>query len=176
MAYRDVLESREYLPTEILDAATEAAAGSRQMNPPPKEIRAAIEAAKLSLCQSKRGASIWNEYGHVASGYNHKPKGFVCDGSDACKRNCAQDAVHAEQHAIILAGHNCEGSEMLHVKVVDGELVYSGPPSCLQCSKLIIQAGIAGMWLFHPDGWRRYTPQEFHWYSGAYLPSNERKT
>ena len=29
---------------------------------------------------------------------------------------------------------------MLHVKVVDGQAVPSGPPSCVDCSKLILTA------------------------------------
>lgn len=143
------------------------------MEPPKESILKAIEAAKLSPCQSKRGVSIWTEHGHLCSGYNHKPKGFTCDGSNACKRLCAQDAIHAEQHALHFAGSQAEGSEMLHVKVFDGALVASGPPSCLQCSKLIVQAGISGMWLFHTDGWKRYTAARFHWLSGAYWPNTK---
>lgn len=52
---------------------------------------------------------------------------------------------------------------MLHVKVdASGQMVVSGPPSCDQCSKLILRAGIAGVWLLHEEGWKRYTAQEFH--------------
>jgi hypothetical protein len=50
----------------------------------------------------------------------------------------------------------------LHVKTVNGELVPSGGPSCVQCSKLALVCGIAGFWLYHEEGWRRYPMQEFH--------------
>jgi hypothetical protein len=60
------------------------------------------------------------------------------------------------------AGLHAQGCDMLHVKTVDGELVPSGGPSCVQCSKLALAAGIAGVWLFHEDGWRRYGAVEFH--------------
>ena len=52
--------------------------------------------------------------------------------------------------------------EMLHVQVVEDRIVPSGPPSCPQCSKLILESGIAGMWLLHDDGWKRYDAREFH--------------
>jgi hypothetical protein len=60
--------------------------------------------------------------------------------------------------------------EMLHVKVeqVNGVWVgvTSGGPSCPDCSKLILECGIAGMWLYEdsPEGPRlvRYTADEFH--------------
>lgn len=130
--------------------------------PPAFAISAAVEASLLSFCQSKRGATIWNEHGVLCSGYNRKPTGFVCDRSSNCKQNCWLDAIHAEQMALYFGGYQAAGSEMLHVKTVNGVLVPSGPPSCLQCSKLIIQAEIQFMWLFHKDGWKRYTPEDFH--------------
>jgi hypothetical protein len=70
--------------------------------------------------------------------------------------------VHAEQAALLRVGRRARDSEMLHVKTVDAALVPSGPPSCVECSKLILAAGIAGMWLFHADGWRRYDASDFH--------------
>jgi hypothetical protein len=41
-------------------------------------------------------------------------------------------------------------------------LVPSGGPSCAQCSKLALAAGIVGVWLYHENGWRRYGAGEFH--------------
>jgi hypothetical protein len=55
-----------------------------------------------------------------------------------------------------------EGLEMLHVKVTEHGSVPSGPPSCWQCSRHIVAAGIKYMWLFHDDGLRRYDALEFH--------------
>lgn len=138
--------------------------------PSNRAISAAINAAQDSLCQSKRGASVFIGDILVSTGYNHKPEGFECDGSDACKANCSKDAIHAEQAALLAAGYSAIDCDMLHVKTVNRELVPSGPPSCLQCSKLLIPAGLNSMWLYHADGWRQYDPHEFHRLSGAYIP------
>lgn len=136
-------------------------------NPPQFAIDLAIQASLLSPCGSKRGASIWICDKLVITGYNHKTAPFICDQSKKCRKLCPQDAVHAEQHALLHAGV-VFGMEMLHIKTVDGLLVPSMGPSCLQCSKLILASGIVGMWLFHHNGWKRYTATEFHYASGAY--------
>ncbi len=125
---------------------------------------AAREAHLHSGClRSRRGAAIW-EPGDVvprAIGSN-KPAVGSCDGTDACKKVCGRICVHAEQEALLRCPDARE-AEMLHVKVDEtGEIVASGGPSCDQCSKLLLHAGIAGMWLLHEDGWRRYTALEFH--------------
>lgn len=78
---------------------------------------------------------------------------------------CRKTAVHAEQDAILAAGSGCLNASMLHVKVVDGQLVASGEPSCVECSKLILRSGIKFMWLFHETGWKEYTADEFHKFS-----------
>lgn len=123
----------------------------------------AIRAAFESPCQSKRGAVIWGKGGVVSIGRNHQPQPFPCDGSDRCKENCGKTAIHAEQSAILKTEPALIiGSQMLHVKVEDGKLVPSGPPSCLECSKLILESGIAYMWLYHETGWKWYTAAEFH--------------
>jgi deoxycytidylate deaminase len=140
------------------------------MHPPQHIIDFAIEAANRSACRSKRGAAIFFRDNLISTGFNHKPGNLVCDGSEECKRYCRKDAVHAEQ-AAILHGSLLRGCEMLHVKTVDGKLVPSGPPSCLECSKLILEVGIDGMWLYHEDGWRRYDARTFHLLSGSvYIP------
>lgn len=141
------------------------------MMPPIHIIEFAVEASVLSPCQSKRGAAVFRGEDLVSVGYNHKPKGFLCDHSAECKRKCPLDAVHAEQSAMVGVPMSAlRGSEMLHVKTIDGLIVPSMMPSCLQCSKLIIEAGIEWMWLYHAEGWKRYTAAQFHWHSGAYMP------
>ena len=123
----------------------------------------AIRAALESPCQSKRGAVIWGKNGVISIGRNHQPQPFPCDGSDICKENCGRTAIHAEQSAILKAAPDViVGAHMLHVKVVDGKLVASGLPSCMECSKLILESGIAYMWLYHESGWKWYTASEFH--------------
>jgi deoxycytidylate deaminase len=141
------------------------------LNPPPHVIDLAIEVSGWSPCRSKRGVVLFGMTGIVAHGYNYKPRGFDCDGSEACKATCRVEAVHAEQQALLSAGYHANGCEMLHVKTVDGELVPSGGPSCVACSKLVLIAGVVGVWLYHDNGWRRYEAQDFHRQS---LSSSER--
>lgn len=129
---------------------------------------------RLSPCaKSKRGVIIFRrDTGLITSGFNTPPTGFDCDGSDACRRDCGKVCVHAEVAAILRAGRdqeNIEGAEMLHVKVVGGVAVPSGPPSCWQCSRAILFAGLSWMWLYEENPLvgqapilRRYGASEFH--------------
>jgi deoxycytidylate deaminase len=123
----------------------------------------AVAATKNSPCRSKRGVVIWNNGRFVSRGWNDQPRGFVCDGSELCKATCGKTAVHAEQMALV-AGNGSQflGSELLHVKTVNGVAVPSGKPSCLECSKLILCSGISAIWLLHVGGLRKYLAAEFH--------------
>ena len=129
-------------------------------------LKQAVEIAKDSPCQSKRGVIIWSRTaGLISSGFNAPPKPFECDGTDACKKNCSKTAVHAEQKAIIDIGNQfikLDQCEMLHVKVVNGEAVISDKPSCWQCSKLILASKLKSMWLYQKEGLVEYSPYEFH--------------
>lgn len=140
------------------------------MNPPNDMVAAAVRASLNSPCRSKRGVSIFTNYRLVTVGWNWKP-GEACDQSDTCKATCGKLAVHAEQHALLgmeLPLVCLEPVDMLHVKTVDGALVTSGHPSCVQCSKLILASkAIVGMWLYHDWGWNRYDPLAFHQLSVA---------
>ena len=132
----------------------------------------AVKLANESNCKSKRGVIIWNrKVGLISTGWNAPPKPLRCDGSEACRSNCAKTAVHAEQAALlglpyvptILANAGGLGEcEMLHVKSVDGKAVFSEKPSCWQCSKLILASGLKSMWLYQKEGFVEYTPEEFH--------------
>lgn len=106
-------------------------------------------------------------------GCNHPPGRIACDGSESCRASCGKLAVHAEQDALlrcVASGLQVHGLEMLHTKValVDGLWVSvpGGPPSCSDCSKLILEAGIDGMWLMEKREGEarpvRYTASEFH--------------
>ena len=125
----------------------------------------AIDKTEDSRCQkSKRGVTIWNPATWEIDGVgtNGPPHGFACDGSIACRMHCNKLCTHAEVDALMDAGTEAYGDELLHVKVVDGRVVVSGPPSCWQCSREIVAAGISGVWLLHETGWRRYTAEAFH--------------
>jgi deoxycytidylate deaminase len=157
---------------DSMDAAMDRAASldrvrhrvmSEHAAPPEHIVEFAIEMATCSPCRSKRGAVVFGRIvGNLISrGYNFKPNGFNCDGSEACKATCRTEAVHAEQMALLNAGTRAGGLDLLHAKAVDGRLVSSGGPSCVQCSKLILAAGVAGVWLYD-EGWHRYDSTEFH--------------
>ena len=146
------------------DPATRRALALEQ--PPERMIDKAISEAMRSPCRSQRGVVIFDE-GSVARGHNRRVDP-PCDGSAECKATCRVTAIHAEQAALLKAGLMAKGRDMLHVKVVDGQLVPSGGPSCVACSKLIVAAGIRYMWLFQADGWRRYEAPEFHRLSVAH--------
>lgn len=131
-------------------------------------VAIALAAAADSPCRSQRGAVAFtgNELEGrelVAVGFNVKPDG-TCDGSDECKATCRREAVHAEQ-ALLASGVDLAAGgvvEVLHVKRAGGRLAVSGGPDCVECSKLLLFAGVAAVWLNHADGWRRYPIEEFH--------------
>ena len=135
------------------------------MNPPELVIRAAIEMAKCSPCQkSKRGALVFRDLKVRGAGFNSPPRQFLCSGSDACRSDCSRICEHAEGMAIRTFDRSCATADcdLLHVKVVDGELVPSGEPSCWQCSRQIVMHGFRGIWLFHVGGWVYYEAWPFH--------------
>lgn len=169
---------------------------SESSQPPSYVIEAAQQAALRSPCaKSKRGVVLFNREladqvaakfdessvtsktypilvngTVVARGFNGQPDGFNCSGSEACRRDCAKLCLHAEQRAIWKAGalDDLVDLELVHVKVENGEVVPGGGPSCWQCSRLIVEVGLRGVWLFEgfgnvePSRWRYYTPREFH--------------
>lgn len=125
----------------------------------------ALMAASNSTCRSQRGAVAFNGRENeprelVAVGFNQKPDGS-CDGSEACKANCRREAVHAEQ-ALLASGADLTGADVIHVKAIARALAVSGGPSCVECSKILMLAGVAAVWLYHVEGWRRYPIAEFH--------------
>ena len=149
---------------------------------PEHALSLAVEAGALATCQkSLRGVVIFHPHDpRRIAAFNGPPAPFACDGSAACRAACNQVAVHAEERAIVAAladGFQLDlGWQMLHVKVVDGQAVPSGPPSCVKCSRLILEAGISTMWLLHADGLVSYPAERFHELSLAHhgLPTTRR--
>jgi deoxycytidylate deaminase len=158
-------------------------------------VQRAAAVAMNSPCQSKRGVVISSIDGSIVSeGYNHQPFPFRCDGSDRCKSNCGKTAIHAEQSAILNAKQILSGFWMIHVKAKGGIPRASMAPSCLECSKLIVESGISWMFLLHDpaaqilpgaetvgqiEGYRsdgsfdyldirRYGASRFHWLTAEY--------
>lgn len=128
----------------------------------------AVGVANTSPCEEEEHGAVVVTSNHQAvfRGHNGPPAGVSCTAGDTCRSTCRARSVHAEARAIHLAGHQARGSELVHVKVVNGALVTSGRPSCGQCAKAAMDAGIAGVWLYHQfeDGprWYRYRMAEFH--------------
>lgn len=135
------------------------------MKPPAFVLDQIERMAGCSPCaKSKRAAIVYDPVTRKqwGCGYNTLPKPMACDGSEACRRDCAKICLHAESMAIqaALVHHTAAngagpdgvgqlaGLEMLHVKVVDGQVVPGGPPSCWQCSREILEHELAGFWLY----------------------------
>ena len=163
--------------------------------PPQRAIDAAVAASKQSPCQkSQRGAAIYVDRPSpfdiivTAANWNRPPKSFMCSGTESCRRDCNRTCSHAEQTAIASAlvtegGGYLAGYTLIHAKTINGELVSGGGPSCWQCSRLVVEVELEGVWLYedvvdrvpadapagmqawrpvHRDVWRYYTAAEFH--------------
>ena len=133
-------------------------------SPPSYCVEIAVEQANKSPCQkSKRGVVIYDHSSKMFSvGFNSSPN-FICNGSQVCKKHCNQLCVHAEQAALIKLTAEKKELNMLHVKTKKGKLVPSGEPSCWQCSRLVLSdERISWFWLFHEDGWYKYSTNLFH--------------
>lgn len=109
----------------------------------------------------------------LAHGTNYKPKPHRCDGSQVCQDACAKTCVHAEdaairslgmRHAPALLLNEPLGFHLIHVKVLDdGSLAPRGEPSCVACSKTILDTTAIGVvWLAGCDGAQPYTSLDFH--------------
>lgn len=87
------------------------------------------------------------------------------------------DIIHAESRALGVARmtaycdkHLLSNTHMLHVKIVDGDVVPGGGPSCWQCSREVLDTDLGGVWLYEHDNrvagapglWRFYRAREFH--------------
>ena len=108
----------------------------------------------------------------VASGRNGPPHPFTCDGGSLkCRQRCNSYCVHAEERAIraALGNDDVHDLELVHVKVVGGQVVDGGPPSCWQCSRTILDVNLRGVWLYETmhlgnagKGWIFRTAEAFH--------------
>lgn len=118
-------------------------------------------------------ATVNREWIAVASGRNGPPHPFVCaSGSLECRARCNKYCVHAEDRAIraALGADDVHDLELVHVKVLDGQVVDGGPPSCWQCSRTILDVNLRGVWLYETEhlgnagkGWIFRTAEAFHY-------------
>ena len=87
-----------------------------------------------SYCERRKvGALLVKEKMIISDGYNGTPSGFpnVCEGPDG---STLPYVLHAEANAITKVAKSNNSSE--------GSTLYVTASPCIECSKLIIQAGI----------------------------------
>ena len=97
-------------------------------------LRMAIIWAENSYCvRRKVGALIVKDNMIISDGYNGTPSGFenVCEDEDGLTKPYV---LHAEANAITKVARSNNSSE--------GATLYITDAPCIECAKLIIQAGI----------------------------------
>lgn len=90
--------------------------------------------AENSYCTRRQvGALIVKDKMIISDGYNGTPSGFpnICEGEDGLTIPCV---LHAEANAITKIARSGNNS--------DGATLYVTDAPCIECAKLIIQAGI----------------------------------
>lgn len=98
-------------------------------------LRMATIWAENSYCTRRKvGAILVNGQMIISDGFNGTPAGFenVCEGDDGLTKPYV---LHAEANAITKVARSNNSSK--------GATLYVTASPCLECSKLIIQAGIA---------------------------------
>ncbi len=108
-------------------------------------IRMASIWAENSYCQRRQvGALIVKDKMIISDGYNGTPSGFenVCEDEDGITKPYV---LHAEANAITKVAKSGNSSE--------GATMYVTTAPCIECSKLIIQAGIKR--LVYRDNYRK---------------------
>lgn len=90
--------------------------------------------AENSYCERRKvGAILVKDKMIISDGYNGTPSGFenVCEDADG---NTKPYVLHAEANAITKVARSGNSSE--------GSTLYITASPCLECAKLVIQAGI----------------------------------
>ena len=116
------------------DMPTNETKESKQLKLDLRYLRMARIWAENSYCQRRKvGALVVKEKMIISDGHNGTPSGFenVCeDATDTTKPY----VLHAEANAITKLARSSNNS--------DGATLYVTAAPCIECSKLIIQAGI----------------------------------
>ena len=109
-------------------------ANSKQSDLDKRYIRMASIWSENSYCQRRKvGALIVKDKMIISDGYNGTPSGFenVCEDDNNVTKPYV---LHAEANAITSAARSNNSS--------DGATMYVTASPCIECAKLIIQAGI----------------------------------
>jgi len=111
------------------------------MRPSREEVLIGIAQlmAQRSTCSRKQVGALAEKEGRIlATGYNGAPKGLPhCTDLGGCRLGLnggCEDAVHAEANLVAFAAK--------HGISLWGATVYSTCAPCLECAKLLINAGI----------------------------------
>lgn len=142
---------------------------------PQDHVHEIVDAATLGSCaKDQRAAALVTDLGSegsllLAVAPNGPPLGFRCARDHACAATCGKSAVHAEMRALLMvAPAGRKGAEMIHARIDRaGVLQTSRTPRCADCSKHMLDAGVAALWLYHREGWKRYPMREAHKMSAA---------
>jgi len=97
-------------------------------------LKMAYEWGKLSHCKRKQvGALIVKDRMIISDGFNGTPTGFdnCCEDKDGITK---WEVLHAEANAILKVAASTQSTQ--------GATLYITLSPCIQCSKLIFQAGI----------------------------------
>jgi dCMP deaminase len=97
-------------------------------------LKMAYEWGKLSHCKRKQvGALIVKDRMIISDGFNGTPSGFdnCCEDKDGITK---WEVLHAEANAILKVASSTQST--------NGATLYITLSPCIQCSKLIYQAGI----------------------------------
>ena len=106
----------------------------KQLELDKRYMRMAAIWAENSYCERRKvGALIVKDKMIISDGYNGTPSGFenVCETEDGVTKPYV---LHAEANAITKIARSGNNS--------DGATLYVTDSPCIECSKLIIQAGI----------------------------------
>lgn len=106
---------------------------SKQLHLDLRYLRMARIWAENSYCQRRKvGALVVKDKMIISDGYNGTPSGFenVCEDDNLTKPY----VLHAEANAITKLARSSNNS--------DGATLYVTASPCIECAKLIIQAGI----------------------------------
>ena len=121
--------------------------------------------ARKSRCQkSQRGVVIVNDGIILGRASNNPPLELLCE-PEKCHDICNEYCIHAEDRAIHEAnaqGLDLKGSRLYHLKIKEGAVRSSRNPSCPNCSKWILESGIAEVVLKHEIRHSLYDAKEFH--------------
>lgn len=114
----------------------------------------AVQASRRATCNRKHvGAVIVKDKRIVSTGYNGSMNGLAhCDDEGHLMKNdhCIR-TVHAEANAIVQAAR--------YGAPVDGGAIYTTASPCFPCFKLIVNAGIIGV--FYGEFYRDERIKEF---------------